>query len=465
VATGVSCLTPWSPAFSIATDTGVAALAIYRRAAFAIHMLTLGAEEPVDASAGSEVPRLPPVNASARRDLTPRSGGGAGTAPAEPRPLRAYTPRLSLEGISQSAFSIGMDRFGAVVGAGIGATFSDMLNTHWLVTAVQLSSGLDGNTSWRDTAALGIYLNQVHRWNWGVIGSYAPTYSGIRTTVEVPDTSPVSTVTPIRQIERAGALLTSYPLNRARRVEFQGGVSRVSFDHYTIGLDGDVQWSRAADTLTLGLASAAFVGDTASFGPTSPVRGERYRLELAPTFGTVRYLNVLADYRRYVMPIPFYTVAARALHMGRYGSGADDPRVLPLYVGYPTLVRGYALDSDITAQCVSVLSSGCAELDRMLGSRVAVGNVELRFPLLRPLGMSSAMYGPVPVEVALFVDGGLAWRATSAIPVGLADAVWSTGVTLRTSVLGFGLSQFDLARPLQNPVSGWVFQFHLAPGF
>ncbi len=39
-----------------------------------------------------------------------------------------------------------------------------------------------------------------------------------------------------------------------------------------------------------------------------------------------------------------------------------------------------------------------------------VGNIEFRFPLLRPFGVTSRMYGPLPVEVALFADGGVAWN-------------------------------------------------------
>ena len=55
-------------------------------------------------------------------------------------------------------------------------------------------------------------------------------------------------------------------------------------------------------------------------------------------------------------------------------------------------------------------TSDCPAFDRLLGSRLLVGNLEFRFPLLRPFGASQRMYGPVPVEVALFADGGVAWN-------------------------------------------------------
>ena len=67
--------------------------------------------------------------------------------------------------------------------------------------------------------------------------------------------------------------------------------------------------------------------DTSVFGATSPVLGQRYRLEVAPVFGAVRFTGLLADYRRYFMPAQFFTVATRVMHYGRYGSDSEDPRL------------------------------------------------------------------------------------------------------------------------------------------
>jgi outer membrane protein assembly factor BamA len=214
--------------------------------------------------------------------------------------------------------------------------------------------------------------------------------------------------------------------------------------------------------MTVGRVGAAFVSDTSHAGATSIVSGERYRLEVAPVGGDLQYLHVSADYRRYVMPSPFYTIAARAFHIGRYGSGADDSRIAPFYLGYPWFVRGFDPGWSAVNECVRILSTGCPELDDLLGSRLAVGNVELRFPLLRPVGLSRSMYGPVPVEVAVFADGGVAWQSLRAPR----RPIWSTGVTLRTSLLGFGLGQFDIARPVgPTAPGGWTVRFTLAPAF
>ena len=149
--------------------------------------------------------------------------------------------------------------------------------------------------------------------------------------------------------------------------------------------------------LTLGRAMAAYVYDRSSFGATSPVFGQRYRVEVAPTAGSLRYTGLLVDYRRYLMPVPFYTLAGRLLHYGRYGAGASDTRLSPLFLGYPELVRGYDVGSFRADECGS---ADCPVFDRLVGSRLLVANAELRVPLLRPFGVGGGMYGPLPVEAS-----------------------------------------------------------------
>jgi outer membrane protein assembly factor BamA len=223
-----------------------------------------------------------------------------------------------------------------------------------------------------------------------------------------------------------------------------------------------------APALNLANTSAAFVYDTSAFGATSPISGQRYRLEAAPTFGALSFTNVLVDYRRYLMPAPFYTIAARLIHDGRYGRGGEDPRLFPMYIGYPALVRGYDINTFGPHDCVPSVVSSCPAFDRLLGSRLLVGNLEFRFPLLRPFGAStSRMYGPIPIEFALFADSGIAWNTgeSPSLVGGSRKAVSSAGVAFRANLFGFAVGQFDIARPFDRPGSGWVFQFNLAPGF
>src|SRR5262249_48064722 len=269
-------------------------------------------------------------------------------------PSEKYTPALSLEGLAQPTVAVGADRFGAAVGGGIALQVGGMLRDHMLATAVQLNSGFNTNFSFKNTAAQLMYFNQAHRWNWGIVGGQIPYLSGgFQSGVGTigNEVAQIEQTIIFRQTEQSVGGLVAYPFNRAQRVEFQGGVTRISFDEIVQTqavslrtgqeLINDSTTTELQSPLTPGTSSAALVFDTANFGATSPVAGSRYRLEVAPTVGTINYTGLLADYRRYFMPVSFYTIAGRVMHYGRYGSGGNDPRLFPLFLGYPNLVRGY----------------------------------------------------------------------------------------------------------------------------
>ena len=453
---GIGGLTASSPALSVAADAGTAAVTVYEGGVFAIHLLALSSGAATSGLA--QAPRLPPTDAKGAPGIT--SNEEPAPPPPEEFPVVPYRARLALEDFAQASFGAGVDPFGAVAGGGLGMTFSDMLHRHWLVTSVQLSNPLGSNFSLRDVAGSIGYLNQVRRWHWGVEAHVFPTYVGVRTAA-VDGSGVVAPFAVVRQVERTVSAAAAYPFSRARRIEVNSGFARLAFDELS-GFLGAVSWKPAAAPMTLGSAGAAFVSDTSYAGPTSMVSGERYRLEVAPVFGSLQYFHVTADYRRYVMPVPFVTIAARGMHVGRYGSGAEDPRLPSLYLGHPWLVRGYDLGWQAN-DCVVALSS-CPELQDLLGSRLAVGNLEVRVPLLRPFGLSRSMYGPIPVEFAAFVDGGVAWQS-QAVRRGTGAPAWSTGVSIRGNLIGFGVGQLDIARPFARPDAGWVMQFNLAPAF
>jgi outer membrane protein assembly factor BamA len=111
-------------------------------------------------------------------------------------------------------------------------------------------------------------------------------------------------------------------------------------------------------------------------------------------------------------------------------------------------------------------TSTCPVYDRLLGTRLLLGNLEFRFPLLRPFGVSHNMYGPLPVEVALFADGGVAWNQgeTPEIFGGTRQAVSSAGIAFRVNVLGFMIAEFDFVRPFNRPGKGTMFTFQITAG-
>src|SRR5512138_3816889 len=155
------------------------------------------------------------------------------------------------------------------------------------------------------------------------------------------------------------------------------------------------------------------------------------------------------------MPVRRFTLAARLLHYGRYGSDGEDPRLQPLFLGYSGLVRGYRVGSFDASECHPTASnpSGCPVFDRLLGSRIAVANLELRFPLLGVLGIGSGYYGPLPLDFTLFGDGGLAWDSANEpkLTGGNREAVFSAGAGLRFNLFGFAVAELNLVHPFQRP--------------
>jgi outer membrane protein assembly factor BamA len=216
----------------------------------------------------------------------------------------------------------------------------------------------------------------------------------------------------------------------------------------------------------MGEATAALVYDSSIFGATSPLVGRRYRFEYTQMAGNLTYGGFLADYRHYVMPARPFTIAVRGMHYGRYGSGAEDPRLTPLFLGYQGLVRGYDFGSFTADECESTDLLSCPAFDRLNGSRVAIANAELRFPLLG-LFSGKNFYGPFPIEMALFADAGVAWTSDTRPTFAGGDRQWarSAGAALRVNVFGFAIAEIDYVRPLDRSRRGWLWQFGLTPGF
>jgi outer membrane protein assembly factor BamA len=270
--------------------------------------------------------------------------------------------------------------------------------------------------------------------------------------------------------------LTQYPFSRAQRVEFAAGVRNISFDAQVdtrlfSGFTGELidrttQELDRPDPLTLGETSAALVYDSAVMGATGPLLGQRYRFEFSQMAGSLLYSGVLADFRRYFMPARPFTIALRGMHFGRYGRDGEDERLSPLFLGYPGLVRGYDIGSFEAAECVSNAQSDCPVVDRLIGTRIGVANAELRFPLYGVFTRRS-LYGPLPVELALFGDAGIAWSSGESpqLTGRSRDLVRSVGVALRFNAFGYALGELNYARPLDRPGVGWVWQFNLTPGF
>ena len=480
---GVSGVTALSPALSVAAEGNRLAFTAYdegRLAAFVSDDPALLAGTPLLESTGPDAAALPPVQ-RASNELASLLGDAATGLPADPGGVEPYRRRLTLDWVGQPYVSAGISTFGPALGGGISFLWSDMLGDHAVGAAIDVNTfGRRIGDIYKDTGGVVQYQNLARRWDWGITAQQSPYVAGgFATGIGRSDGEPVLVDQEIiqRQISRGVGANVARPFNRVRRIEFGTAYQHVSFEESIRTRIASLRTGRliseqdrtSSPVGSLGLVatSAAFVYDSSVFGATSPVAGQRSRLEVAPTFGNIAFTGALADYRRYFMPASFYTVAGRLLHYGRYGSGAEDRRLLPLVIGYPEFVRGYSVGSFEPNECSVTATSTCEEFDRLIGSRMLVANLELRFPLLRPFGITNAMYGPLPVEVGLFTDAGLAWFADDRPSVfgGSRSGVASAGVTLRVNLFGFAVGQLDLAHPFQRPQRQWVWSFSLNPGF
>jgi len=479
IATGITGITSSSPALSVSRSPAVAAFTMFDRGKYAIGTLPLDSVGPEPMLEAAHADTLPPLDRKPSIVASMLADARLGLPPPGRQPSDPYHPHLSLDGTAVAGtIGVGVNRFGAMASGGVGLAFSDMLNTRSLITVLGVNSSIVGGVDAADIAAQGVYLNRARRWNWGVVAGQVPYLTGAyEGTISADGALALDRISVYRQTEREASGVAVYPFDRARRLELQAGVTHVTFDQLEradVYSTADGSWlftetsvTQAAPPMTLATSAVAFVNDTSHFGATSPVQGQRYRLQAAPMVGSIHLTGVMADYRRYVMPVPFYTLALRLLHYGRYGSGADDGRLFPLSIGSPWFVRGYDVNSFDIVECGLAGNDGCRIFDRLLGSRLLVANAEFRFPLLRPLGVSEQMYSPLPTEIAVFADAGTAWSRGEKPDFlgGTRRGVSSAGVAVRTNFFSFAVTEFNVVRPFDRPGEGWVFQFNLRPGF
>ena len=477
--TGASGITETSPALTVAQQDGRMIYSVFRTNGYELYGID-------DAVTLAGVP-APPVATRVAGVLPPRERASEVLAhllrdpdtglPTNPQfAVEPYKAKLSLTYVGQPSLIAGSSQFGTYVGGGASLYFSDQLGNHNLVTGLQINGSL------KDLTALVGYQNLTHRLNWGAViqqvpyatGAFAEGLATIQGEPAIVDQQLID-----RQTNRDIQGLVSYPFNTVQRLEFSAGYTNISFDtelrtQAFSAITGEqlldsTENLPAGRALNLGVGSAALVFDNSFFGATGPILGQRYRLEASPTFGSLNFVGVLADYRRYFMPARPVTLAVRLLHYGRYGSGGEDPRLQPLFLGYTGLVRGYHLGSFDPSECHATAAdpNGCPVFDQLLGSRMVVGNAELRFPLFGALGVGSGYYGALPIDFFVFGDAGVAWDSANQPKITGGDraTIYSAGTGLRMNLFGFAVAELDLVKPFQRPDKGWVWELNFQPGF
>lgn len=458
VATGISGITPTSPALSIADKASVLALTVYQRGRPRLVVL-----DQQKALAGAAIVDAMPVGEANTREpgAIDRYLADHATGVPEPSAIvnRQYIPRMSLEGIGQPYLSSGGGPFGTFVRGGGALLFGDMLGERRFGAAVQIGNRM------RDAAFAFRFLNQERRWNWGVVTELQPSVIRYRRSEAIEYEGHAAVLKQADYLQRMqlrAAAVIAYPFSRGLRMEFTGGLrhaayhrdlrSQVSSIATGRVLTSDQVESRGGQPTTVAEVSAALVHDTTVFGPTGPLLGSRYRLEVAPAYGQLSYTSVTADVRKYVMPVRPYSVAFRLLHSARYGADGSDPRLLSNFLGSSYFVRGHRQD---LRYCRPDAERVCG--DDLIGHQLLVGNIEVRVPLW---GIVSRQidYGSFPADAFVFADAGLIKGEARSMTIS------SVGGGLRLNAMGFPL-EIAAIRALDGPRPRWQFDLGFRVGF
>jgi len=484
--TGISGITPFSPALSTAREKGQVVYSYYTNNTYQIW--SAGENQfqgkPVDKhvvnfNAGT----LPPVQNTApdRIDyiLVNRqvSGQTADTVKEIP-----YKPRFKLDYISNNAsigISTGMYRNNA--GGSVNMIFSDIMGNS------QLYSSLSLNGEIYDFGGQTAYMNQKSKIKWGGAVSHIPYRAGSMfltlDSINYGDSKiPVQNLVLdyIRMFEDNITGFAYYPLSQNRRFESSFSMSWYYYridrynNYYTldgIGLGSRREKLDAPSGGNYQQISLAYVEDNSYFAMTSPFQGHRLRYEIEKYFGIVDFFTTLADYRKYFYLKPF-SLAFRAYHYGRYGGAGTAGSVYPLYLGYPWLIRGYERTS---SDYESGLGLNSFDISRLTGQRTIVANAEFRIPFTGPERLALIKSKFLFTDLNLFIDGGLAWSPGDRIifdwnPQNASFdkkyPVYSTGVSIRINVLGALVLEPYYAFPLQNGgFRNGVFGLNFTPGW
>lgn len=489
--TGASGITALSPALTVAQNANKLAFTAYDQSKYEIYSVTdveklkgwelsrtvaiAGVENVPDPKAPESradgvIPGAKETGAVLAASKDPNTGLVSG----KDFTREEYKTKLKLDYLGQPYVGAGVDRYGTAFAGGISASFSDMLGEHTLDTMFQANSV----AGFRDIGAAVSYVNRKRRLNWGAQVAQVPYVSGYFSPgVAVVDGRQVYAENTLlyRELERQVGAIAFYPFNSSFRIEGQAGFRNITFDQriesdyfdFRTGqyLGRERQDLDAADSLTFGEASIALVRDTSVFGATAPLMGQRFRFEATPTFGTLNFTGVLADFRHYFNASPV-TLAVRAMHYGRYGAGGTDARLYPVYIGYQSLLRGYDVNNFTAEDCGASLDGSCPAYDRLIGSKMAVGNVEVRAPLLALFGAKN-LYGPLPIDIGAFFDAGVAWDNTTKPKFLGGDRALSrsVGAVARMNLFGFAVLELDYVKPLDRASKKAHFQFNISGGF
>ncbi|HLG04773.1 MAG TPA: BamA/TamA family outer membrane protein [Gemmatimonadales bacterium] len=381
--------------------------------------------------------------------------------------FRPYKARLEPEYVSRPTIGYTRNSFGQGVTGSTGIVLGDMLGNHQLGIAASLNGRLN------ETYFQTMYVNLTRRLNWAAGVTQVPYF--YFESADVAE-SPVQGEALYREnlrrlVVRQGQVISAYPFSRFSRLEFGAAVVNVTDDRRSLVIpfdpitgfqtrDAYIETNRL-DQATFAQPSAAYVFDNSLFGGVGPILGRRSRIEVAPRFGQWRFVSFTADYRRYDRIVGPFTLATRLQYFGQHGRDESQFR---FFAGIPDFLRGYTWGSFANNECSQPGTSsdagsvtGCAAVDQLVGTRLALAGVELRWPLFFGARIATpilpAVEGVVFYDAALIFQKGstLKWSRDPGEPDSVRAPVTSVGAGIRANILNFLILRADYSFPLQRP--------------
>ena len=384
------------------------------------------------------------------------------------------------ESIYRPSIGYAQDNYGRGLYGGAGVVLADLLGNNQMILAGQVNGRLS------EAFLLGAYTSLGNRLQYTLGVAQSPYFF-----IQGYSLSPygdgsanfVETYEVARYIVREAFAIGMRPSNRFNRFELGVSANNVSrsIAMYSRGVDGytgyGTQWFVDSIVNFPGLnyvaPYAAYVSDNSLFGYTGPIAGRRYRVQVQPVVGGLRWTEFSADYRRYVPVLfNFLTLAWRA--QTSIGVGRDE-MVFPKYLGRADYVRGYDREQYAAQFCGGIFTdqSSCS-VTELLGSRFLLGNVELRFPLVRRFDLGVIPISLPPVDGLFFYDAGVAWRSGQTISLSRPDdydqdlqryVLRSYGMGIRMNLFGYALLRADYAIPLDRGTRRGYWVVTLGPSF
>ena len=396
--------------------------------------------------------------------------------------IRKYRVHYRPDFIARPTVGYTRDNFGNGIYGGSAIALSDMLGDHNLLFAAYVNGRIS------EALVNATYVNLAHRINWAVGAGQEPYYfleaSRIKTDSFLPSSGDYVLVTNLRRlVNRSVSGQAYYPLSRFARIEL--GLTAASVTDHLQQIyqrydpnTGAATREAVSREISLGSASylqpsLAYTFDNSLPGYVGPFYGRRYRISVAQSVGGWSFFEGLADYRRYDKIAGPITLATRALYFGRMGS---DARRFRVFLGSTDLLRGNTSGSYYNNECRAPdpgTYTGCIELDRLVGTQVAIASTEIRFPL------SNSRFGFLPkgfppMEGALFYDVGMAWnegdqlkfsRGSGDDPIRVRTPSQTFGASARMNLFNFVILRLDYSIPQERRAINGYWTLSLGPVF